>query len=396
MESLNSKSEGRQPVDWARFWETPLTAGLPELGKGRGIKFKEPQPELALFFRLRALKKEPDLPSSQGEEWERAKNYFKKVFPNGEGSPSIINSLIFLHQQQLPNLPLHQDMVTAWLSSLHPKGELLQQITGFHQMCQEVETTQEPNKFFYEALTTDFIELSKGSELSKNSLLELRKAIATQLLQKLKLSNSQITNDSDLSLIIKRNPETYYMVLALEKLFLTNLVTRLSQVNDAKRDQLSQELENKEGKQFNLSGIKPEAMRPMLDLKNPQTREIAQKRLPQLSPIDLVNLLGAYYLDSWSRHFKEDKEYAKCFTGEDSYLLGSCLPIEDNQLVIPEARVNGEEIQKELQEIKSTSRLTPSHIPGLILPFVASIRSYNLEFSVGGSQIGIFEGRILS
>jgi hypothetical protein len=186
------------------------------------------------------------------------------------------------------------------------------------------------------------------------------------------------------------------MVLALEKLFLTNLVTRLSQANDSKRDQLSHQLEVQEGKQFNLSGIKPEVMRLMLDLKNPGTREAAQKRLPQLSPIDLVNLLGAYYLDFWSRHFKEDKEYANYFTGENSYLLGSCLPIENNQLVIPEAKVNVAEIQKELQETKTTSRLTPSHISGLALPLVASIRKRGLIFSVGGSQIGYFEGRKLS
>jgi len=156
------------------------------------------------------------------------------------------------------------------------------------------------------------------------------------------------------------------------------------------RSKESQELEEKEGQSFNLWPKKYKVILLMSELHRHPDK--AKTLLAGKNSDILMQTALAFYLDSLSRHFSEDPEYASCFKGQNKYLINSCLPIKDNQIYIPETKINAKAIAHDLKTHRKTHRFVASHIPQLKLPLSARIEDIRLYFSLGNCALGHFTG----
>jgi len=184
-------------------------------------------------------------------------------------------------------------------------------------------------------------------------------------------------------------PEDKKALETAKKHYFLQLALSFFEEDNALRSEKAQKLEEETGKIFNFC-------------PNPRTRVVHLMRSLYRSPEQAKALLLAedsktlmqtalaFYLDSWSRHFHEDEEYARYFQGEDDYFIGSYLPIVNNQLLIPEVYLNAQAVSYDLRTDKVTRRFIPSHIPGFKLPFTAGVRWGTLELALGNLSLGNF------
>lgn len=185
----------------------------------------------------------------------------------------------------------------------------------------------------------------------------------------------------------KIEPEDKEGLEAAKKHFFMQLVLSFSEQDNALRSEKSQKLEKETGQKFNFwANIKSAELMNSLYSKPEQAKALLRTKDSET----LMQTALAFYLDSWSRHFHEDQEYAACFQPEDDYLVNSYLPIVNNQLFIPDVYLNTQAVSHDLQTAKITRRFIPSHFDGFKLPFFAEIKDSALEFAIGNLSLGNF------
>ena len=256
----------------------------------------------------------------------------------------------------------------------------------------EYNSTIKHNQFsLSQGLVQDLVEINQqNDDTAKILLVNLRKEMAKILLSESGLSGQE-NNDKDnvLANLITQNPKICDRVIYLEKLYLAGLAKRLKKQNDALRTSQSSELKNKEGLEFNLRVDDIPAAQAM---KKSQSEPVKLEEIfLDLDAPTLLKINLAYYLDIWSRHWYEDLDYARYFYGENAYLQDSLLPIDQEQLVIPDVYLAPESTQ-DLMQARQTHDFHLNHIPDLYLPLSARIKGYSLTFEINNEPIGSFPG----
>jgi len=247
--------------------------------------------------------------------------------------------------------------------------------------------------------------INKLESLSQEPALEFSASQLKLLNQELafdmaKINNKAVLDDTlkpqflnlknQLAKLKKLDSKDTQAIETAKRQYFAELVEQLFQKDNALRSPESQELEEKEGQSFNFW---PKNFEVTLLLNELHSHPKEAKTLLAGKNSDiLMQTALALYLDSWSRYFSEDFEYASCFKGQNKYLINSCLPIVNNQMYIPEVRLNARAVTYDLQTKNQTRRFIPSHIPGLKLPLIALVDGIRLKFALGNTSLGNFTG----
>ncbi len=383
---------------WQQLWQKPLVQPHHYLGRGRGIVPANTKEQLALFFRLYSFNfrlsilKDKDLAS--------ANKHLTSLFHHQAPNPQILDFLTLAHQQQPPSFEPKDNVIANWLT-LSPPKETRKKLAAYTHFCQEMSdffTSLEKPNHFSQALIEDMTQINQATDdIDQILFLNLRKQIAQELFSRLDLFRSKKGENQDQLLVnlINANSENYYVVLALEKLYLSGLAINLKEVDDALRTPQSAELQQKEGRHFNLEIDDVGVNKVMIEAQKETDPKKIAKLFQCLSSQTLLKTTLAYYLDSWSRHWLKDEEYTAFFQNENAFLQGSCLPIVNDQLVIPDVFLDKKNISDLVLE-KITKNFCPKHLPKLELPVTANITQQKLSFQLGTEAIGHFSGERLN
>jgi hypothetical protein len=241
-----------------------------------------------------------------------------------------------------------------------------------------------------QALISDLGEICRQNEdTEKIHLITLRRELTKQLLTESGFLKSEDVNDEVVEELISQNPKTRDEISLAERYFLTTMAIKLKEQNDQLRSEQSQELKKKEGLEFNLRIDNIPAAHTMI--KAQAKPDECRKIFSESTTETLLKINYAYYLDLWSRYWQEDSDYAAYFKGEDAYLVGSYLPIDQGQLVIPAVYLSPLSAQ-ELQRTKKTQTFALDHYPYQYLPLSAKISGNSLAFEINKEAIGSFPG----
>jgi hypothetical protein len=176
----------------------------------------------------------------------------------------------------------------------------------------------------------------------------------------------------------------------LEKPYLAGLALSLKDQNDQLRTPESKELQKEEGLIFNLRMADTKANQVMVEAQKQTSQEQVSQLFQGQDPQTLAKIILSYYLDTWSRHWKEDRDYNECFSSENAYLRGVYLPLVHNGVLIPDVYLDKNAVH-DITTTRQTQRFALSHLPEYSFPLSAKILpKQGLQISLGNEQIGEF------
>lgn len=367
-----------------RFWQNPDLQFNRSIGKGMDIFPPDLLEQVHLFLRVNSKTKLPFARMINDPDLSSVKKKLLDVFEskNNINTQQLANlSLAYWQQPEALRSSKQHDIISQWFTYTALK-QLTETLTSFSQFCKEMQevfpSLEKPNGFS-QALVTELKKINRQNNLERNQicLVNLRRQIAKELLTRLGLLRFSSTQSEELSLIkiISANPETYYFTLALEKLYLASMIQLLRS--------------STESKSFNLQvdDITSAILIHKLEKSDTNIREVLFEQSSQT----LIITLLAYYFNNWSKTWHRDQEFANYFQGENHDLLGSCLPLDNNQLVIPEVGVRRKQAQ-ELIEQKSCQSFRLRQFEGFNPPLNAIARNNQLAFTLGNIAVGHFSG----